>query len=85
MRLELSPREKNLVEFVGFILFLLFESWIGFDEFIYQTIRAIGYSIRSMGIHAIPRLVSWDIKGLKWAVQFSPWNTPNMTLVSMFV
>ena len=83
MRLELSEREKSFVRFLGFILFILFESWIRFDDFIIQTLRAIIISIRSMGLNAIPHLVSYNYNGLEWAVLYSPLDTPSISLINI--
>jgi len=85
LRLELSDREKNIITFVGFIIFVLFESWIGFDDFIYQTLRSIGYNIGSMSFIAVPSLVSYDINGLVWGVNFSPWSSLSIVLINIFI
>jgi hypothetical protein len=85
LRLELTEREKSFVRFFGFILFILFESWLGFDDFIRETLRAIGYNIRTMGVHAIPRLVSYNYDGLEWALHYSPWGSPSIPLIYTFV
>ena len=63
----------------------MFESWVGFDEFIFQTLRSIGYNISSMGFNAIPSLVSYDINGLDWAVNYAPWSSPSSVLINALV
>ncbi len=62
--------KKNLFRFFSLITFTLIEEWLGFGDFLQNSIRSLGYCIRSFGFHAIPRLVSVDANGLLWAVHF---------------